>query len=160
MEKINKEELNKLKPEERIKKLRELQRKNVKEFQEAKRLIAETEGQISREEIAERVKVPESREVDITKLFDEVPVNVSLAEIAREEVTQQNERYITEISYEVAKNALEKFYEGEKIDLGAVDAVGEKLQKVKYTTANEDIAVLAIATLQVFYKLKKEQHEL
>ena len=33
MEKINKEELNKLKPEERIKKLRELQRKNVKEFQ-------------------------------------------------------------------------------------------------------------------------------
>ena len=85
---------------------------------------------------------------------------MSLAEIAREEVTQQNERYITEISYEVAKNALEKFYEGEKIDLEAVDAVGEKLQKVKYTTANEDIAVLAIATLQVFYKLKKEQHEL
>ena len=160
MEKINKEELQKLKPEERIKKLRELQRKNVREFQEAKKLIAETEGQISREEIAERVKVPETREVDITKLFDEVPVNVSLAEIAREEVTQQNERYIAEISYEVAKNALEAFYEGEKIDLEAVDAVGEKLQKVKYTTSNEDIATLAIATLQVFYKLKKEQHEL
>lgn len=50
---MNKDELNKLPPEERLKKLKELEEKAKKELEEAKKLMEETKVEILKEEMEE-----------------------------------------------------------------------------------------------------------
>jgi hypothetical protein len=63
-------DIKKLPPEERIKRLKELEEKNKKEIDEAGRLIKESEGQIAEEKrIKEQMPIPQLRAVDISSLF-------------------------------------------------------------------------------------------
>ena len=62
-------ELKKLSPKERIKKLKELQEKDKKEIEEAQHLIRESEEQAAREEETEKIPIPQLKAVDIEALF-------------------------------------------------------------------------------------------
>jgi hypothetical protein len=64
------DELKKLSPEERIKRLKELQEQDKKEIEEAQKLIKESEEQAeAEEELKRKIPVPQLKSVDIESLF-------------------------------------------------------------------------------------------
>ncbi len=62
-------ELRKLSPEERIKKLKELQEKGKKEIAEAQKMISESEEQIAKEQELKDIPIPQLKSVSIDELF-------------------------------------------------------------------------------------------
>src|SRR3989344_6690546 len=66
---INKAELHRLNPEERIKRLKQLEEESKKEFLEIEKLIKEADKEIKMERIAEE-NMPHPAAVDITRLFE------------------------------------------------------------------------------------------
>jgi hypothetical protein len=67
---LNKDELGKMSPEERIKKLKEMEEERKKELEEASDLIKKSEAEIEREKTIPKVEVPEIERVDISKIFE------------------------------------------------------------------------------------------
>ena len=64
------DELKNLSPEERIKRLKELQEQDRKEIEEAQKLIKESEEQATHEEkLKQQIPVPQLKSVDIESLF-------------------------------------------------------------------------------------------
>jgi len=70
-EKDNVDELKKLFPQERIKKLKELQKKDRDEIEKAQRLILESEEEAEREEQIKKIPIPQVKAVDIDSLFSQ-----------------------------------------------------------------------------------------
>ncbi|MBI4149026.1 hypothetical protein HY491_01130 [Candidatus Woesearchaeota archaeon] len=66
-------ELTKLPPEERIKRLKQLQQEHEEEIKQAQQLIKESSEQIVREKETEQLRrfVPQQKQIDITDLFKE-----------------------------------------------------------------------------------------
>ena len=62
-------ELKKLSPKERAEKLKELQKKDKEEIEQAQKLLQETEEEITRQEEAEKIPIPQLKAVDIGALF-------------------------------------------------------------------------------------------
>jgi len=67
---INKEDLKGLGPEERIKKLKELEEEKRKEIEEAEKLINETIADMENESRLASLAIPETPTVDIAELFN------------------------------------------------------------------------------------------
>lgn len=65
----NLEELKKLSPEERIKKLKELQEKDKKEIAEAQKMIGQSEEQLAVEHELKDIPIPQLKAVSIDELF-------------------------------------------------------------------------------------------
>lgn len=82
---LNKKELGRLSPEERIKKLRLMEEERRKEVNEIERLIKESMQEIKTEKLAEEI-APEQKAVDISKLF-ETAGGEKLERTAREEAS-------------------------------------------------------------------------
>jgi hypothetical protein len=61
--------LKKLSPQERIKKLKELQEKSKKEIEEAQKMISESEEEAVHEETLRRIPIPQLKAVSIDELF-------------------------------------------------------------------------------------------
>ena len=68
-EKNSLDELKKLSPQERIKKLKELQKKDKEEIEKAQKLILESEEAAEREEEIKKIPIPQLKAVDIDSLF-------------------------------------------------------------------------------------------
>ncbi len=157
MAKINKKELEKLTPAERIKRLKQLEEENKKEIEEAGKLIKETQSQIEKEKILESVAVPETKAIDIGALFKE---EKSLEATVREEAPPDAEKadghlYQLAQAYQEAKELL---YSSEPLDrnqLEWLDKLGERVEKIKYYSTTEELANLAVATRTVVHKLKR-----
>ena len=67
---LDKDELKKLSPEERIKRLKELEEEGKKEIKEAEDLIKRTEAEIEHNKNIPDIEVPEIERVDISKMFE------------------------------------------------------------------------------------------
>ena len=148
---IDKEELEKLSPEERIKKLREIEEKNRKELKEIEELIKKTREELT-QRVTETVEVPESEPVDISHIFGEE----ERGELeTTTEVPQQLEpeiKYQIEQDYETLKSFL---YSGVNEEMMAkIDEIGERLDKTRYMRIPEEMAQKAIAARYLFHKLK------
>ncbi len=63
------DEIKKLSPEDRIKKLKELQEKDKKEIEKAQALIKESEEEAVREQEVQNIPIPQIKSVDINSLF-------------------------------------------------------------------------------------------
>jgi len=61
--------IKKLSPEERIKKLKELEEKRGKEKGEMEKLLSESISDIKKEETIKNIKAPEQKEVNVSELF-------------------------------------------------------------------------------------------
>ncbi|MBW2978243.1 hypothetical protein KY331_05335 [Candidatus Woesearchaeota archaeon] len=68
-EKTELDELKKLSPQERIKKLKELQKKDKEEIEKAQNLILESEEDMAREEEVKKMPIPQLKAIDIGSLF-------------------------------------------------------------------------------------------
>jgi len=156
MAKLDKKELEKLTPAERIKKLKKLEEENKKEIEEAEVLIKKTEAQITREKIAESVNIPETKPVDIDSLFKEEPsLETTVKEGAPGTEAEEGPLYQLAHAYEEARGML---YSEEPLSEGQlewIDKLGERVEKVKYQTESDQLANLAVATRSIVEKLRR-----
>jgi len=158
MAKLNKTELEKLTPAERIKKLKELEEENKKEIEEAEKLIKKTEAEISREKIAESVKIPETRPIDIESLFREEPTlegTVREEAPATGEAKEESRLYQLAQAYEEAKSMYQSEEPLNEQQLEWVDRLGERVEKARYETFTKEAADLVVATRSLVKKILK-----
>ena len=161
---IDKKELTKLSPKERIKKLRLMEEERKKEVNEIERLIKESVQEIKTEKLAEEF-APEAKQVDISRLF-ETTGEQRLERTAREEApaaafgkgtkgyhafaqTYQDYSSLKKLAgYAAAGNLNNE-------QLAAVDAIGERIDKTRYETASAELANILVASRAALHKIRK-----
>lgn len=163
---IDKKELTKLSPEQRIKKLKLMEQERRKEVAEIEALIKESMQALKTDKIAEEV-APEQRAVDISRLF-ETSGEQRLERTAREEahpaaLAKGTRGYVAFEQVYGAYQKLKGLYdtvsmggslsEEQKIEAGKA---GERLIQDRYSTAGEEVSNLLNAGLSIFYKLERE----
>jgi len=101
----NLDELKNLSPEEKIRKLKEIEEKDKKEIETAQKLIKESESQIEEEKrMKEQIPIPQLKAVDISSLF--TPAEKQMYATKRyvrgeeqlEETVQQEQKRIEEMN--------------------------------------------------------------
>ena len=162
---IDKKELERLSPKERIKKLKSMEEERKKEVDEIEKLIRESMHELKTDKIAEEV-APEPRVVDISRLF-ETSGGESLERTARKEssgLAKGAKGYQALVqTYEAYSQAMQLYgivstggnLSREQMNL--VGEIGERLNTVeKYMPEGEKVASKLDAARAVLYKLKKE----
>lgn len=163
---IDKKQLSKLSPKERIKKLKLMEEERKKEVDEIEELIRKSMHELKTDKIAEEI-APEQRAVDISSLF-QAAGEQRLERTAREEappvaMMKGTRGYVT---FEQAYGDYQKLKgfdatvsmggsltEEQKTEAGKA---GERLIQDRYATAGEETANLLNAGLSIFYKLERE----
>ena len=164
---IDKKELNKLSPEERLKKLKLMEEERKKEVVEIEELIKRSMQEIRTEKTAGEV-APESRVVDISRLF-ETRGEERLERTAKKEAGivafgKGAKGYQAIVQTYEAYSQLSKFYsvvsmggsltEDQKAIIGQI---GEKINVAeRYMSEGEKAASKLDASRAVLYKLKRE----
>lgn len=162
---IDKKELTKLSPQERIKKLRLMEEERKKEVGEIERLIRESMQELKIDKIAEEV-APEQRAVDISRLF-ETTGGERLERTAKQEAPQLakgTKGYQAIVQTYEAYSKLSKFYSivsmGGSLTEEQVALIGQIGERItfaeRYMTEGEKAASKLDASRAVLYKLKKE----
>lgn len=82
------ENIKRLRPEERIRKLKELEERRKKEIVEAERMIEDSIAEIRKERIIEEVEFPRPEEVDITRHFRAEEKRSALEDVAQREMPE------------------------------------------------------------------------
>ena len=163
---IDKKELSKLSPKERIRKLRLLEEERRKEANEIEGLIRESMKELKTDKIAEEF-APETKTVDISRLF-ETSAEHNLERTARDGAALSSAKgtkgyqTLLQIQYDYTK--LKKFEyalstEGALTEeqLASIGQIGERINKAeRYMTESEKTASKLDASRMVLYKLKKE----
>lgn len=160
---IDKKELSKLSPTERIKKLKLMEEERKSEVTEIERLIKESMQALKTDKIATDF-APEQRAVDISRLFeasDERGLEKTAGKAAVPAKGSKGYQAIAQVSYDYAK--LKKFsgvvsmggsLTGE--EKAAIGKIGERVIADKYSTIGEETASLLDASRATLYKLEKE----
>lgn len=161
---INKKELHKLLPQERIKKLKLMEEERKKEVNEIERLIMESMQELKTDKLAEDIS-PEQKPVDISKLF-EASGEQNLERTARESQASGKgaKGYMTAVQVEYDYSNLKKLYvvvsgggsltEEEKKMIGEI---GERINIAeKYITESDKLASKLVAGRALLYKMWKE----
>jgi len=154
------ERIKRLRPEERIKRLKELGEKRKSEINKIDDLIKSTESEFNSDKIADEI-APQISPVNIDELFDEVSSPSSaldkdssedLAEFTGYRALKQFYSDYTElkdIQYASMNGSLDTNH------LEAIDQIGERLDKTKYHSASEDVANVLVASKATLYKIRK-----
>ena len=152
---LDKEELRRLSPADRIRRLREIEKESKKEIEEAERLIKESEESLRVEEATSDVEIPQPEEVDITKLFGE-------EEEKLEETVKEEEPKITDedqVKYEISKvmEYAEHLGEGpaSTYTMEKIEGMEENLGNIDYKQVSREIADELNAARNVIYEMKK-----
>ncbi|MBI2652588.1 hypothetical protein HYX00_03935 [Candidatus Woesearchaeota archaeon] len=164
---IDKKELTKLSPQDRIKKLKLMEEERKKEVDEIEKLINASMQELKTGKIAEEI-VPEQRAVDISRLF-EASGGQRLERTVRQEappaaLTKGTKGYNTVMQTYQDYSQLKRFYsilsmEGSLTEeqIGAIGQIGERITRAeRYMTEGEKSASKLDASRVVLYKLKKE----
>ena len=163
---IDKKELNRLSPEERIKKLKLMEDERKKEVDEIEELIKKSMQELKTDKLAEEI-APERRDVDISRLF-ETTGEERLERTARQEappaLTKGTKGYQAIVQTYEAYSQLSKFYD--IVSMGgslteeqraSIGQIGERINVAeRYMTEGEKSASKLDASRIVLYKLKKE----
>ena len=161
---IDKKELSRLSPEERIKRLKHLEEERKKESTEIEQLIKESMKELKTDRLAGEI-APEQRSVDISRLFEK-----TYGEKLERTAGQQSKSTAAGRGYQVitqvyqAYSQLKEFYGivagGSNLtqeQLKSIGQIGERLNVAeKYMTDSEKTASILNASRAVLYKLKKE----
>ena len=164
---IDKKELTKLSPSERIKKLRLMEEERKKEVDEIEQLIRQSMQELRTDKLAEEV-APEPRVVDISRLF-ETTGEEKLERTAREEappvaLMKGAKGYHLAVQMYQDYSTLKEFYG--RVSMGGglseeqmatVGKIGERLAKVEeYIPMGEETASILDASRVTLRKLRKE----
>ena len=163
---IDKKELAKLSPEERIKKLRLLEEERKNEADEIEALIKESMKELKTDKLAEEI-VPERKAVDISRLFESSEGQM-LERTARRDAPAATTKAAK--GYQAIAQTYEAYSQLQKLDkalsiygnlteeqMSAIGQIGERINRVeRYMTEGEKAASKLDASRAVLYKLKKE----
>ena len=160
---IDKKELGKLSPAERIKKLKLMEEERKSEVTEIERLIKESMQALKTDKIASDF-APEQRAVDISRLFEANEgegIETKTRKAPGLAKGTKGYQAIAQVSYDYSQ--LKKLYgvvstggsltEEEK---AAIGKIGERVIADKYSTIGEETASLLDASRATLYKLEKE----
>jgi hypothetical protein len=154
-------ELTKLKPKDRLKRLKEVKQKRRTEIGQIEDLIKNSEKELKTEAVAKDI-TPEQPEINIARLFEE--------EVAELELTVREEAPNAEINqhdYSAFRQAYGDYAQLKDIvyasmmgplntsQLSTVDKIGERLDKNKYQSQSSEVANLLVASKAVLYKIHK-----
>ena len=153
---IDKKELTKLSPEERVKKLKLMEEEKKKEVNEIEELIKKSMQELKTDKIAEEV-APEQRIVDISRLF-EARGEERLERTAREEAPTTGggtKGYQAIVQTYEAYSQLKAM--GTSLTNEQIADIRDRLNTAeRYMTESEKAASKLDASRAVLYKLKKE----
>ncbi|MBI4143308.1 hypothetical protein HY487_00325 [Candidatus Woesearchaeota archaeon] len=159
---IDKKELTKLSPEQRIKKLKLMEEEKKKEFDEIEKLIKDSMQELKIDKIAGEIS-PEQRTVDISSLFEssEGQKLEKTAKKAKSAGGARGYQAIAQVSYDYTQ--LKKFddiismgYSLTEEQRAVIGKIGERVTADKYSTIGEETASLLDASRATLYKLEKE----
>ena len=156
---IPKEELDKLSPEERIKKLRQMEEQRKKEVMQIEELIKQSMQEMRTNKIADEI-TPQQKPVDISKLFE----GHEFASQKKEKKPLGEARYEKVLQVYDDYSKLKQFYgmiatgsslsEDQKAVVGKI---GERITTAeRYMSDSEKLASILDASRTVLYKLRKE----
>ena len=163
---FDKKELNRLSPQERIKKLKSMEEERKKEVDEIEKLIKESMQELKTDKIAEEI-APEQRVVDISRLFEtrgEEKLERTVREGTSPAFMKGTKGYQAITQTYQAYSQLSQFYtvvsmggsltEDEKRKVGEI---GERINTAeRYMTESEKAVSKLDARRMILYKLKKE----
>ena len=158
---IHKEDLEKLAPEERIKKLKQMEEQRKKEVMQIEELIKKSLQEMRTNKIADEIS-PQQKPVDISRLFE--PSHHFDSGIKKVTNEAPDVKYEKTIQVYDDYSKLKHFYgliatgsslsEDQK---AAVGKIGERITTAeKYMSESEKLASILDASRIVLYKLKKE----
>ena len=161
---LNKKELNKLSPEERLKRLKRLEEHGKEEVKEIGKLIKESLHEMKIAKIAEEI-TPEQKEVDIASLF--APAENGSLERAAENVPAGTEefagyRVISQVysDYSQLRTLYGIIATGNPLSeehVNIIGTIGERINLAeKHMTESEKNASKLDASRQILYKIVKE----
>ena len=159
---IDKKEFTKLSPEERLKKLKQLEEERKKEVDEIGQLIKQSMQEIKTDKLAGEI-APEQKAVDISRLFERENGNKLERTAKQAKGASGNGNYQAVTQVYQAYSQLTEFYGilagGSGLtqeQLKAIGQIGEKLNVAeKYMTESEKTASKLNASKAVLYKLRK-----
>ena len=162
---IDKEELNKLSPRERIKRLHQLEEEKKREATEIGELIKKSMQELKTDKLAGEI-APEQKAVDISRLF-EADSGQRLEKTARRAAPafmKGSKSYQAFVQTYNDYTQLRRFYgvisTGGTLTedhLSSIGEIGERISKAeRYMTEGEKSASKLDASRFVLYKLKKE----
>lgn len=163
---LDKRELIKLSPEQRIKKLKLMEDERKKEVNEIERLIKESMQELKTDKLAEEV-APEQKAVDISRLF-EAAGEEKLERTARQEAgagtTEGGRGYNALVRVYQDYSQLKEFYgvvsAGGSLtqnQIAAIGQIGERINTAeRYMTEGEKAASKLDPSRIILYKLRKE----
>src|SRR3989338_3542210 len=152
--------LRKLKPSERIKKLKELGKKKKEEITKIEDLIKDFEKEIKIDSVAEDI-TPKARGVYIANLFEEE--NAELEATVKKEAPNEEET----AGYISIKRAYGDYTELRDIQyssimgsltnkqINAMDRIGERLDRTRYQSQSAEVADILVASRATLYKIRK-----
>ena len=156
-----KRELKKLRPQARLKRLKELGERRKAEITGIEELIKDSEKELKTEEIAEEI-TPRQDEVNIGRLFEEEAAQ--LEKTVREEAPETEEEDQRYVSFKQVYNDYSRLQdiayasmEGQLTseNMEAIDKIGERLDRSKYQSASQEVANILVASRAALYKIKK-----
>ncbi len=151
---IDKKELTKLSPEERIKKLKLMEEERKKEVDEIEELIKKSMQELKTEKLAEDI-TPEQRTVDISRIFESTGEQ-RLERTAREEAPATALTKGAK-SYQAVAQTYQDYSQPAKEQRVATGPIGERINIAEsYVTEGEKTASKLDASRATAHKLKKE----
>ena len=156
-----KKELRKLKPETRLKKLKELEEKRKAEITDIEVLIKDSEKDIKAEAVAEEI-TPEQTEVNIGKLFEDDAEK--LEKTVKKESPESEKDDQKYISFKQAYNdytALQGITDASMsgsltpAQMESVNKIEDRLESTKYQSASQEVTNLLVASRSVLYNIRK-----
>ncbi len=156
-----KEELRKLRPQARIKRLKEVEEKRKEDLTDIEELIKDSENELRTEEVAEDI-TPEQEEINIGRLFEEEAEQLERT-VRQEspETEEEEQRYMSfkqaYSDYTALQNIAYASMEGplSSNQMEAIDKIGERLDRSKYVSASQEVANIVVASRAALYKIKK-----
>ena len=160
---INKKELNRLSPEERIKRLKEMEEDGKKEAKEIGKLIKDSMHEMKIAELAEEI-TPEQKEVDIASLFAPAEGSLEGAVASAPANAEEDVGYKGVSQLYSDYSQLREMYgivaTGNPLSeehVAIIGTIGERINIAeKQMTESERIASKLVASRQILYKLAKE----
>ena len=161
---INKAEFSKLSPEEKIKRLKELEKERKKDIDEIGLLIKKSMQDMRTDTLAGKI-APEQREVNIARLFESDEKGEQLERTARQETRGSASGTYQALSQLYRDySTLKRFYgivsTGNELTKEQIDAVGKIGERInvaeKYITESEKTASVLTPTRAILYKLQKD----
>ena len=156
-----KKELSKLKPKEKLKRLKELGKKRKAEMADIEGLIIDSEKELKTDEVANEI-VPEQEEINIGKLF--VDDSTALESTVKKDAPDTEKEKPGYVSFQQSYSDYTKLQNIAyasmmgaitPTQMESVDKIGERLDRSKYHSQSAEIADMLVASRSTLYKIKK-----